>query len=146
MKEQLASLLRHAFTALAGLGGFLFSKGLIDQGDVTAVDGAGVSLGNALVVILVAVIGRLLITLTAKFFRLGAGELENDKSKPSGGTLLLIIGTTAALGGLLPSCSPAQLDAARAFPIRIGITTDQGTASYSSKSGLSAVIDARSGK
>lgn len=66
MNTYIASLLRHALTALAGLGGLLLSKGLIASADAPAVDAAGASIGSALVVIGTAVLGRLVLTLLGK--------------------------------------------------------------------------------
>lgn len=70
----------------------------------------------------------------------GSGETESNTGNngASGGNvpLWLVAGATAVLMGGLPSCSPEQLAAARAVPIRIGITTDHGTAAYSSKRGI----------
>ena len=74
MQDYLASLLRHAFTSLAGLGGLLLAHNLIPPADVTQVDAAGVSISTALVVIGTAVIGRMLLTLGGKIFTGGAGE------------------------------------------------------------------------
>lgn len=100
----------------------------------------------------VLIIGTLLITAgwrialawLSKLFRNGTGEMENGG--PSGGAaLLIVVGTAAVLGGL-PSCSPAQIEAARGFPIRGCVVTDQGAVCYSSKGGLSYEVDARSGK
>ena len=142
MKTYIASLLRHAFTALAGLGGFLLSHNLIDQGDVAQVNGAGVSIGTALVVILTAVIGRLVLTLMGKMFTGQAG----DTSDASGVSLLLLLGTTLALMGPLASCSPTQMAVAQSIPIRTTLHTNYGTATYSSKSGLTLEVDATSGK
>jgi hypothetical protein len=48
--------------------------------------------------------------------------------------------------GSLPSCSPAQVEAFRGLPINGAVVTDYGTAAYSSKSGISVVVDRRSGK
>lgn len=136
MKEQLASLIRHALTALAGLGGFLFSKGLIDQGDVTSVDGAGVSLASAIAVILAAVVARLLLTLSAKIFRSGSGELDDGEGGTgTGNTLLLLLcGTAAVLMGGLSSCSAP-------LPLQIGIAGHGFSGSYSAKGlNIQAVI------
>lgn len=102
MKTYLSTLLRHAFTALAGLGGFLLSKGLIDSADVAQVNGAGVSLGAALAVIVSAIAGRFLLTLLAKIFT-GAGESGSTASV--GKSLLLMCATAAGLMGFLPSCA-----------------------------------------
>ena len=134
MKDYLSSLLRHAFTALAGLGGLLVSINLIDPADAPAVDAAGGTLASALVVILTAVIGRLLITLGAKIFRIGAGE-NGEKNNGGGvGTLpLWIVGTAAALMGALPSCSSIPAGT----PVTFSLIAPDGAVSYSAKGGLS---------
>ena len=103
MKTYLSTLLRHAFTALAGLGGFLLSKGLIDSADVAQVNGAGVSLGAALAVIVSAIAGRFLLTLLGKIFTGAAGESGSTASV--GKSLLLMCATAAGLMGFLPSCA-----------------------------------------
>jgi hypothetical protein len=101
MKDYLASLFRHSFTALAGLGGFLAAHSWIDAGDASSVNAAGVSLGAALSVILTAIAGRLLISLLGKIF---AGNIGNGAG--SGGGPLLWVGFMAAgLGLALPSCT-----------------------------------------
>ena len=43
---------------------------------------------------------------------------------------------------LLPSCTPAQVEAFKAIPITVAIEGEQGTYGYSSKSGLSVAIKA----
>jgi len=48
--------------------------------------------------------------------------------------------------GSLPSCSSSQMEAFRSLPINGAVVTDYGTAAYSSKSGISLVVDRRSGK
>lgn len=79
----------------------------------------------------------------------GAGETkDNMAGGRSGGTWLLVMGLgigTAAVG-LLPSCSPDQLAAARAVPVRGCVLTKYGTACYSSKSGIDLTVDADSRK
>jgi hypothetical protein len=148
MKTYLASLLRHAFTALAGLGAFLLSHNLIDQGDVAAVDAAGVSLGAALVVILTAIIGRMALTIFGKFFAGAAGE--NGGASGGAASLLLWAGTAAGFMGGLPSCSPADRASAwaafRAVPIRACVAGEYGSACYSSKGGIELTVDTKSGK
>lgn len=148
MKDLITKTLTTATAALGGLGTYLATKGLIAIGDIDAVNGAGTSLGAALVVILGAVITHLLMVAGAKLFRRGAGEQEVEKSGGSGGTtpLILLACTAAALMGGLPSCTPSLMEAARAVPIRIGIATDHGTAAYSSKRGIEVEVDATSAK
>lgn len=101
MKTYLASILRHAFTALAGLGGFLFANGLIEAGDVSQVNAAGGSMGAALAVISTAIAGRFLITLLGKVFSGGTGESVGTST----GTLPIVCITAAGILGCLPSCS-----------------------------------------
>lgn len=129
MKDLITKTLTTATAALGGLGTYLATKGLIAIGDIDAVNGAGTSLGAALVVILGAVITHLLMVAGAKLFRRGAGEQEVEKSGGSGGTtpLILLACTAAALMGGLPSCS---------MPLRVGIAGPDISASYSSKGGL----------
>jgi len=106
MKTYIASLLRHCFTALAGLGGLLLSKNLIDAGDVTQVNAAGVSLGAALVVILTAVLGRLAITGIGKIFP-AVGNGVNGRTGSGGGlpAIGLLAMTVGLIGMGLPSCA-----------------------------------------
>lgn len=155
MKDSIASLIRHATTALLALGGLLASHDLIDPSDVASVDAAGVSLQGALVVIVVAIAGRLAITLTGKIFPAVAAKLTGAGA---GVPLSLVwIGTAAGLvvSGL-PSCSPgvasgyagaspAWLTELRAIPVKACVLTPQGKICYSDTDGLSAEIDA-SGK
>jgi hypothetical protein len=91
------------------------------------------------------VVVRLLIAWIGKFLPALA---EKASGGMSGGACLLVMAsmTAAAVGGALPSCSPAQVEAWRAVPIKGCVTTDQGTVCYSSKGGLSAEVDARSSK
>jgi len=143
MKDYLASLLRHALTALAGLGGLMLSHNLITDSDVSQVDAAGSSLACAITVIGTAVIGRVLLTLGGKIFTGGAGETSGT----SGGALLFaLMGTAAGVMGCLPSCSPVTWAALKTIPLKSCVVTDYGSACYSSKSGLSVEVDAESGK
>lgn len=148
MKETITSILRHAVTGLAGLGGLLAAKGWIAPDDTAAVDAAGANLGAALVVIGSAVAVRLLMMGLAKFptlFRLGAGETKGGTGNGASGgaALLLLVSTAAGFMGCLPSCAPGQLSN---VPIRIGIVGPDGSVSYSSKGGLQVEVDASSAK
>ena len=138
MKDTLASLIRHATTALLALGGLLASRDFIDPSDVAAVDAAGVSLQSALVVIVVAIAGRLAIFLAGKIFPAAAAKLTRPEA---GGPLAvmgwIVVGTLAGGLGCLPACS-------NGVPLRIGIVGPDGTVSYSSKGGLA--VDYRSSK
>ncbi len=51
-----------------------------------------------------------------------------------------------ALSGALASCSQDQIAAARAIPVKACYVTNQGKVCYSNVEGLSAEIDATSGK
>ena len=125
MNEYIASLLRHAFTGLAGLGGLLLANNLIGAADVPAVDAAGATLGSALVVIGTAMLGRLIITLTNKLFRHGAGETGGNSPRSGGGAVCVCISTAAIFFGLgLPSCSNAP-------PLRACLTWHDVTACVS---------------
>ena len=143
MKTYLASISRHAFTALAGLGGLLFSKGLIAEADVSQVNASGVSLGAALAVILTAIVGRVALTLLGKVFTGAAGE---SGGMSGGASLLVMCGAAVGLLGALPSCSALPWAALQSIPLHAGLTTDYGTAAYSSKSGITIEVDATSGK
>lgn len=141
----IASLLRHALTFLAGLGGLFFSWSIIAPDQVAAVNAAGADLIAPLTIILGAVaacVARLALSWIFKIFRHGSGDVTGA------GGLSLWIGVMAA-GGLclaLPSCSPETREVLKAFPIRTTVVTDYGTVGYSSKSGISVYVDRRSGK
>lgn len=66
LSTYLPTMLRHCFTALAGLGAYLSTKGLIDPTDAVAVDTAGGTIATGLVVILTAILARLALMLLAK--------------------------------------------------------------------------------
>lgn len=150
MNEKLNSYLRHAFTAwIATAVLFLTAKLTLDAEAVDAVRKALNQIGDGLLLLIITlapVIGRMAWSWISNIFRKGSGE--NDAAGKSGGALplLVLVCAAAALMGGLPSCSPAQLAAASRFPIRACVVTDQGTVCYSAKGGLSAEIDARSGK
>ena len=142
MKSYLASLLRHSLTSLAAVGGLLFSHGLLATGDVASVNAAGLQLRDAITVIGSALVARAALTLSAKIFPAGAGEI----GATSGGASLLLIVTAAGLMGALPSCTSAQLTKTLQMPITACFTTDQATTCYRSKSGLSLTVEPDSGK
>lgn len=145
MKAYLTSLLRHALSALLGLGALLASKGLINPDDVDAVSAASVSLVDALVVIVVAVVARLIFSKVpwlAPASSSGsddpAGSSANgvDQRAASGGTsgLLVMAGLLALALAALPSCA--------GFPVRVGIVVPEGELGYSSKGGLEIQVRA----
>ena len=77
----------------------------------------------------------------------GDGETDATHGGASGGMLpLLVIGFAAAALMALPSCSPSQLAVLKQMPLRACLVTDQGNLCYSTKSGLSAEVDASSHK
>jgi hypothetical protein len=138
MKESLHTAIRHALTALAGLGAFLASKGLLDSADAPAVDAAGLQVSDALTVILGAMIMRLLIFLMGKI-----KGLSGDKA----GMALFWFAGTAVGCMTLPSCSPANMEAMRSVPIKACYIDKAGNSvCYSSKGGISVEVDQRSGK
>lgn len=142
----IASLTRHFLTYLAGLGGFLFAHGIIPEGAVAQANEAGAALVDPLAVIcglLAAAAVRIGIFCLGKIFPAIAEKLAT----PSGGTVLLALGmTAAALMGALPSCSAAQLAEARSIPLRTCVLTEHGRICYSSRSGIEADVDLSSGK
>lgn len=141
-----ASLARHFLTTLAGLGGFLFANGLIPAESVAQANAAGAALVDPLTVIaglMAAAAARFGIFCLGKIFPVVAEKLGSQSGMT--GLLLMGIATVAVLGSL-PSCSPAQLAAARAIPIRSCVETDYGTVCYSSKSGIAVSVDAHSRK
>ena len=138
----LATTLRHFLTYLTGLGVFLAYYGLIDSGHIAAANQAGSALVEPLAVLggLVATAGmRWVIFLLGKIFPALAEKIGGL----SGGMGLLLIGTVAGLLGCgLSSCSALS----HKLPLKSCLTTDYGTACYSSKSGLSVAVDATSAK
>lgn len=104
LSAYLPSLLRHCFTALAALGAFLATKGIIDPSDTAAVNTAGATIASGLVVILTAVIARLAIVLAAKVK--SSGWVAGITDKASGWALWLCVSASAGLMVLaLPACS-----------------------------------------
>jgi hypothetical protein len=104
MKAYLQSLIRHAVTAAAGFGGLLAAKGLIDSGDISAVNEGTAQAIAGVGVVVTALVCRVGLTLLNRF-------LPGASSAKSGGTsggkvlpLLMTLGT-AAVAGFLPSCS-----------------------------------------
>lgn len=91
-----------------------------------------------------AALNVLLRFATSGKVSLTGGEDATGGSNGSGtiGCVLVFATVGAAAVGTLPSCSPAQLEAARSVPIRACVVTDHGVVCYSSKSGLSAEIRA----
>lgn len=145
MKAYLTSLLRHALSALLGLGALLASKGLINPDDVDAVSAVSVSLVDALVVVGVAVVARLIFSKVPWLAPAGSsgshgpdgnGEHGDGKRAASGGTsgLFLMAGLLALALAALPSCA--------GVPVRVGVEVPEGRLGYSSKGGLEIEVRA----
>ncbi len=151
--KTLYSYLRHALTFLAGIGGLLLSYQLIAPGDVATANEAGAALIEPLTTLgglIAAGLARLIIARVGKLFP-GLSESatvdpgRGNNSGGLGGPLLLVTCATAGLMGFsLPSCSPAQIEAAQAVPIRIKFNTPGGDIGYTSKGGLT--VDYQTGK
>lgn len=121
--KTLATLFRHGVTYLVGLLIAWFTLHLSGADLKSASDAA-----NALIEPLVIVLGfvgviltRLAMPYLSKIFRRGAGETDGD----SGGGLLpcfIVLSMAAAFMGSLPSCSPQQIAAVRAVPLKVCAT------------------------
>jgi|JFJP01.1.fsa_nt_gi hypothetical protein len=142
----ITSIMRHWITpALAALALWLVAPLALSADEAKQLTTALSQLAEPLVAVLalVAVAGaRLLIKAIGKFIGWGAGEIGDRYSGIP--ALAAMIGTAVVIGGSLPSCSSAQIETARAFPVHLGIRTDYGDVGYSSKSGVSYYIDRRS--
>jgi hypothetical protein len=141
-----ASLFRHLFTFLAGLGGILLSVHLIAPDQVAAVNKAGADLIAPLMVIIGAVaacVARLALTWISKLFRRGAGE----NVAGSGTVPLWIVGAAAGLiCSALPSCSPETRALLKEYPIKGCYIRDGIKVCASTKSGMSFEVDQSSRK
>ncbi len=136
MKETLTSLLRHALTALAGVGTFMAGRGLIAPEDAQAVDASGATIADALVVVLVAVLMRLVIKFSGNLFR-----HDKDGHNNGGSTMLLLLGMTMLLGLASSSCSSSQLEAAQSVPVRASYQDKDGNVyAYDPATGVSVRI------
>jgi hypothetical protein len=69
-----------------------------------------------------------------------------DDTPPVNGIGLWFCFAAVCVAGSQVSCSPEQLAAARAVPVKACYVTHEGQICYSNVEGLSAQIDARSGK
>lgn len=143
----LRSHLRHYLTFLAGIGGMLLSQNVITPEEVSQANAAGAQLIEPVMVILglvAAGVARLALSAASKFF-------ESIRSKR-----FWELPPVAMIGGLamgagfigfsLPSCTAPDLAALRQVPTKFCLTSDRGAVCYSSKSGLSAEVDATSSK
>lgn len=136
----LLSQIRHYLTFLTGLGAMLLTQSLITPDQVSQANAAGAQLVEPVMVILglvAAGVTRLVMALFSKVFE-SVGSLASGNWTPVwiGGLAM----TAGLMGFSLPSCTPVPV------PARLCLVTDQGTVCYSSQSGLSAEVDASSGK
>lgn len=143
MKPKLDSYLRHIFTTLVtALVVMITGYFVLDAEQAKAVTEGLAKMGDGAVMVLLViapVMGRLLWAWGSKIFQRGSGETGNSSA---GGLGLWMVGCgMAGLLGGLPSCTPTQMDALRAVPIRVGVETPDSRVSYSSKGGL--VVEAR---
>jgi hypothetical protein len=133
------SILRHWFiTAATALTVWLVAFLTLSADDAHKLSEALGMLVEPLIVItgIVAVAAwRIFLAKAGSAFRLGSGETDKDSA---GGLspCVIALGMAAAFMGSLPSCSPAQLDAARAVPITFHLVGPDGSVGYSSKGGL----------
>lgn len=127
--KSLATLARHLLTALAGLAAYIATY---DPAAVTA-PGVPVDPISGLAVFAAIALTRWALAVLISLF---AWIAKNPKGGDADG--LWLIAGLAAVGifGSLPSCSPSTLEAFRAFPVRIGIQSENAAASYSSADGL----------
>jgi len=143
----LLSHLRHYLTFLAGIGGMLLAHSLITPDQVSQANAAGAQLIEPVMVILglvAAGVARLVISGVTKIF-------ESIGSNGSGiWTPVMTIGGLAMgagfIGFSLPSCTSQDLAAVRSVPAKFCVVHDQGKICYSNQNGLSAEVDATSGK
>lgn len=136
MKETFLSLIRHALIALLSLGAFLSSRGMIAPEDAAAVNASGATILEAISVVVLAVVMRLMMKFSGKVISAHVNDGKND-----GGNLLLLLGVAGLLGLGLPSCSQAQMDAARSVPIKACYIDKNGNrACYSSKGGIEVEV------
>jgi hypothetical protein len=141
MKETIISLFRHALTAMACLGTFMYSQGYMGSGrsfapSVAAVNASGAAMSNALSAVLVAVLTRLFLKFSGKVIDAHVNEGKNNN-----GFLGLLLGMVVLIGMALPSCSPAQLEAARSIPIRATYVDAQGRVfAYDPQTGVSVMV------
>lgn len=135
MKHIITSLVRHALTALAGFGAFAASQGWIHPEDAPAVSASGASMADALVVILVAVVSRLLMTYGGKFFK------DTDLGNGGGMSSFLLCMGVGFIGFFLSSCTLFSPESP--VPVRACAEKDGVRVCYDAE-GLS--VDYRSGK
>ncbi len=137
MKDTIISLVRHALTALVSVGALLSSRGMIAAEDVEAVNASGVTIRDAALVIIMAVITRLLMKFGGKLF---SGDSVSDSKDKGLNTLLLFLGMAGLFMGL-PSCTPQQMEAVKAVPIKACYADPKGNkVCYSSQDGIEVEV------
>ncbi len=107
MKEKLASALRHALTFLPALGAFFVSKGWLTADEGAQLDKELIDFLTVVAGLVAAVLSRLVMFLVAKYAPHFSGFLGGGSGGSSAGPMMVIL-TAAAIGGSLPSCTPAQ--------------------------------------
>lgn len=111
-------------------------RGLIAPEDASAVNASGVTIQEALVVVVMAIIARLIMTFGGKIFSAHVEERKNGS-----GAMLLLLGVAGLLGLGLSSCSPEALQAARQVPVKACYIDKNGNkACYSSKGGIEVEV------
>lgn len=126
----IASILRHWFTLLATLITGWFVLPAEQQAELSEALGELVDPLVIVVTLVVTAVWRIALAWLGKILRAGSGEMER-KGGPSGGMgLPLLIGTVAALGTALPSCSIGGV------PVSASVLLPEGRLSYSAKGGL----------
>ena len=119
----------------------MYAQGYIGESDVAAVNADGSAMASAVSSILVVVLSRLFLKFSGKLIDAHVNEEKNNNSFLG----LLLLGMVGLFGMALPSCSPAQVEAAKAVPIKACYTSKDGArVCYSSKDGVE--VDVHSGK
>jgi hypothetical protein len=132
LKNELASLLRHALTALAGIGSLLAARGCIAEEDIEAVNAAGLSVTEALIVVAVAIVARIFISLAGKLKLPGTAALM----MMSAAALPLLMGLSVAAS--LASCS--NYTGPRFV---LGVEHEDAVLSYDSEAGGTVRVDSK---
>jgi len=134
LKEELASALRHAVTALAAIGTLLAMRGCIAAEDEAAVNAAGGTIGEALVVIVAAIVARVAISWMGRIKALA----QSGRNAPVliWATLPLLFGFVVA--GSLTSC--AEYSGPRFV---LGLDSEQARVEYDSAKGGTVKVEAK---
>ena len=148
LQSHIQSQIRHLFTFLAGLVATLAARHLIAPDQADAVTQAGTALMSpltAFIGVIAVAATRALMTGIGSLLATGAGETKstNSSSSAPAWAFALLLGVTASGMGLsLMSCSAASWDTAKSIPVKLGIVSDYGTASYSTNTGADVEVNA----